>query len=322
MLTIKEELAGKTIAVLYGGWSAERMISLQSGEAVIAALREEGLNVRPIDVQSNIFECLQTAKPDLAYIALHGPFGEDGKIQAILELLNIPYTGSDVLASALTMDKIFTKKIFAQAQIPTPEWLALSNLREIKNKKIPVPSVVKPATQGSALGISIINKEKDLLPALKIAFKLSAQVLIEKYISGREFTIGILGEEALPIVEIISSSQFYDYKAKYQKGKSTHLVPAKLPVKLYRELQRLGLLAHRALGCKAVNRIDLILDKRNKPYFLEANTVPGMTKTSLLPDAAKSLGISFNQLVLKIIEYSMFAGTRHALSLHEQKCSR
>lgn len=300
-LAIKEKLADKTIAVLYGGWSAERDISLLSGQAVIKALREEGLRVVPIDVGQDIFFRLKEVKPDIAFIALHGPFGEDGKIQALLELLDIPYTGSGVLASALAMDKIFTKKIFEQAKLPTPRWQAIAQEPQTAKRKFPFPCVVKPATQGSALGVSIVEKEQDFLAAVAKAFQLSAEVLVEEYIAGRELTISILDDKALPILEIFPANQFYDFQAKYEKGKSNHS-PAKLPKKLALYLQQLGLAAHKALGCKAVSRIDLILDKEDSPFLLEVNTIPGMTSTSLLPDAAKAAGISFNHLLLKIIE--------------------
>ncbi len=247
---------------------------------------------------------LKKNKIDFAYIALHGPFGEDGKVQGLLEVMGIPYSGCGVLASAVSMDKVYSKMIFDSNSIPTPRWKIVE-----KYSGIPVisefPVVVKPATQGSAIGVSLVEKKKDLQKALKEAFKYDSRIIIEQYIDGKEVTVGVLGEEALPVIEIVPVNKFYDFESKYSAGKSKHIVPARLPERTLFEVQGLAKKVFKILGLKAVSRIDIIVDKKFKPWVLEVNTIPGMTKTSLLPDAAKACGISFNELVLKIIEFSL-----------------
>lgn len=328
-----KELRKKKIAVLMGGWSAEREISLLTGKAVLQALKEEsafGGKVIGIDVDKNIVENLKKYKIDFVFLALHGPIGEDGKIQGLLELLGIPYTGSGPLASALAMNKIYAKRIFAQVGIPTPTWRVVTQSpiihppkqRPTPPKRLPrldfcgertdyqlpglkYPVVVKPAGQGSAIGVSVVTKKEELSSAIKRARKLDKEVLIEEYIPGKEVSVGILGEETLPIIEIVPKSKFYDYRSKYAPGGSEHLIPARLEKKVAEKTARVALQAHRALGCRAYSRVDLRIDKRGQPWVLEINTIPGMTKTSLLPDAARAVGISFNELVLKIIEYSL-----------------
>jgi len=306
---VKEKLKNKRIAVLMGGWSAEREISLLTGKAVLKALQKEGFKVIGIDLDKNIVENLKKYKIDFVFLALHGPLGEDGKMQGLLEILGIPYTGSGPLASALAMNKIYAKRIFAQAGIPTPPWVVVNQLPvtsyQLQGLKLPV--VVKPAAQGSAIGVSVVIKGEELSSAIKKARKLDKEVLVEKYIPGREVTVGILGEETLPIIEIVPKSKFYDYRSKYAPGGSEHIIPARLEKKVAKETARVALQAHRALGCRAYSRVDLRVDRRGQPWVLEINTIPGMTTTSLLPDAARAVGISFNELVLKIIQYSLKA---------------
>ncbi len=290
-----------------GGWSEEREISLRTGGAIFQALKEEGFNVVGIDVDRNVVDYLKKYKINFAFLALHGPFGEDGTVQGLLEMLGIPYTGSGVLASALAMNKIYAKRIFDQQGIPTPKWIVLSSLHltpdTLHGLKYPV--VVKPAGQGSTIGVSIVQERKSLDTAIRKAKRLDKQVLIEEYIRGKEITVGILGRKTLPIIEIIPKSKFYDYRAKYLPGASKHIIPARLERKVAKRSADLALKAFHALGCRAYGRVDMRVDIRNQPWVLEINTIPGMTRTSLLPEAALSLGISFNQLVLKIIQHSL-----------------
>ncbi len=307
MASIKKKLKDKKIAVLMGGWSAEREISLMTGKAVLQALKEEEYKVIGIDLAKNIVEKLKKHRIDFVFLALHGPIGEDGRIQGLLEILGIPYTGSGPLASALAMNKIYAKQIFSQAGIPTPPWIVVDRLQvtgyRLQGLKLPV--VVKPVAQGSAIGVSIVKKKEGLSSAIKKAKKLDKEVLIEEYIPGKEITVGILGEKTLPIIEIIPKTNFYDYQAKYAPGGSEHLIPARLEKRVAERTARIALEAHQALGCRAYSRVDLRVDGKGQSWVLEINTIPGMTKMSLLPDAARAMGISFNQLVLKIIEYSL-----------------
>lgn len=304
------ELKNKRIGILYGGWSAERSISLKSGGAVIKALKQGGYKVIPIDVDKNIAVKLPKYKIDIAFIILHGPFGEDGTVQALLQAAGIPYTGCGVLASALAMNKIFSKEIFDFHKIPTPEWAVLSdiNQRDVGNciESFGFPLVVKPATQGSAIGVTIPKNKIEFEKGLRLAFKYDTQVLVEEYIPGREITVGILGDKALPVIEIVPvKGKFYDFKAKYAKGGSLHIIPAKLNKKLSVQIQDIAKKAFNALGCKAISRVDLRLTPEGKPFVLEVNTLPGMTETSLMPDAAKAVGMSFLDMILEIIKTSI-----------------
>jgi len=304
---VRKKLKNKRIAVLMGGWSAEREISLKTGQAVLQALKEEKFNVRGIDVDRNIVENLKKYKIGFAFIALHGPLGEDGTMQGLLEILGIPYSGSGVLASALALNKIYAKRVFAQAGIPTPKWAVVDKLQvtSYKLQGLKFPVVVKPAAQGSTIGVSIVQEKKDLIPAIKKAMKLDKEILLEEYIPGKEVTVGILGERTLPVIEIVPKSKFYDYRAKYAPGGSEHIIPARLEKRVAKKTAEIAFKAHQALGCCAYSRVDLRVDRKGQPWVLEINTIPGMTKTSLLPEAAGAVGISFNQLVLKIIEYSL-----------------
>lgn len=303
-------LKGKKIGVLYGGMSAEREISLSSGKAVLKALKDLKLNAIGIDAGKNLPEQLKKNKIDFAYIVLHGNFGEDGTVQGLLEIMGIPYTGCGVLASAIAMDKIYTKRILNSMKLPTPAWsMAVKDSNSIKKEDgfaaLKFPVVVKPATQGSAIGINIVNNKKELSSAFETAFKYDSKVIVEEYIKGTEITAGVLGNTALPVVEIVPANKFYDFDSKYKVGKSQHLIPPRLSAKTIKNIQELALKTFEALGCRAVARIDMIIDKNNKPWILEANTIPGMTETSLLPDEARAAGMSFNELVLKIIECSI-----------------
>lgn len=303
-MNIKNWLKNKKIGVLYGGMSAEREISIVSGKAVLKALRDSGINAAGIDVGRDAAFQIRKNKIDFAYIALHGPWGEDGTIQGMLEIMGVPYSGSGVLANAAAMNKIFSKRIFLAEGLPTPRWQVVRKNNKF-NLELEFPVVVKPSTQGSAIGVSIVNEKKDMAKALNAAFKYDLEILIEEYIKGTEITVGVLGNKVLPAIEIVPANKFYDFESKYKPGKSKHIIPPRLSSSVVRNAQELALRAFRALCCKAVSRVDIIVSEKNIPQILEINTIPGMTETSLLPDAARASGINFSELVFKIIEYSI-----------------
>ncbi len=303
----------KKIGVLMGGLSAERDVSLKSGEAVLKALKDMGYNAAAIDVGRDLAEGLKQEKIEFAFIALHGRYGEDGAVQGMLEIMGIPYTGSGIMASALGMNKIFSKKIFEFHKLPVGPSMVLekkdleSEVRRQKSEDrsqrmgFGFPIVIKPVAEGSSVGISIVSEEKGLKDALDLAFKYGKEIIIEKYIKGREIQVGILGERALGAIEIIPKRQFYDYEAKYTPNMSEHIFPARLPEKTYNEVLELGLKAHRVLGCRGYSRVDMLIDSDSRPFLLEVNTLPGMTDVSLLPEIAKGVGIDFNRLVEMIL---------------------
>ena len=295
------DLKNKKIGVLCGGISSEREISLQSGKAVYNALKKLGLKAVLIDVNKNVAEKIKKEKIDIAYIALHGKYGEDGTIQGMLEMMGIAYTGCGVFSSSACMDKIVSKKMFEYAKIPTAKWFIVEAYNPLP-KKINYPVVVKPSTQGSAIGISIVKSQKEFEKAIKSAFKYDKQILVEEYIEGTEITAGVLNGKNLPIIEIVPKGKFYDFKSKYIVGQSTHIIPARLSKKIISKAERIAVKIYKEFKCKGMCRVDMIVDKKGKLYVLEVNTLPGMTKTSLFPDAAKAVGISFEKLVLKILE--------------------
>jgi D-alanine-D-alanine ligase len=296
------------IGVLMAGPSTEKKISLKSGHAVCAALQESGFKVTPILIKTDKAEdnirLLRLKKIDCAFIALHGRFGEDGGIQKILSSLKIPYTGSGVRASKLAMDKASSRKIFQKhgLKVPRSQVLRRHTYRGLDSAKLSLPLVVKPATHGSSIGLSIVGEEKDIPAAIELAFKFDRKIIIEEYIKGRELTVGILEEKAMPVIEIIPKHAFFDYQAKYQKGLTRYMVPAKLSPSLTRQVKEAALSAHKLLGCFGCSRVDIILDEKNAAFVLEVNTIPGLTATSLLPKAAKKSGISFTELCLKLIK--------------------
>jgi D-alanine-D-alanine ligase len=305
------------VAVLMGGWSAEREISLRTGGQVSKALKSLGYQVTEIDVGENFIEEIKEVKPDVVFIALHGRFGEDGTVQGVLDLLGLPYTGSGVLASALGLNKVKSKQIFKACGIPTPDFLALSEMeykqRESESEqkiieRIGLPLVVKPACEGSTIGLSIVKEESQLKLALGKAFKYDREVVVEKFIQGKEVTVGILGDEsvqALPTLEIVSKKEFYDFEAKYTVGLSEHVIPARIPEHQQLEVQELAIKAHKALGCENFSRVDLIVEPGGEAFVLEVNTIPGLTEISLFPDAARAAGISFPQLISKLIDLAL-----------------
>jgi len=308
----------KNIAVLMGGRSLERKVSIKSGQKVSNALKKLGYNVIKLDVDEFIISNLTSRKIDLAYIALHGKDGEDGTIQEILELLNIPYTGPGVYSNILSFDKITSKQIFIENNIPTPPFyflnessfkeLGTSKLLPVIIKKLGLPLVVKPSAQGSALGIKIINKQENLPDAIISALGYSKKVIIEKFIYGTELAVSILGKDkpqVLPIVEIVPKKGFFDFESRYLTGETDYFIPARLSSPISEKIKKTAELVHNALKCSKLSRVDIILDKEEIPYVLELNTSPGMTDTSLLPMAAKEAGISFEELVDKIIKMSL-----------------
>lgn len=286
------------VAVLAGGPSNEREISLRSGRAVYDALRAKGLDAVLLDIRAGIEDALKGDRMDVAFIALHGRFGEDGTVQDLLEQAGIPYTGSGVAASRLAMDKIASKKRFIEENIATPDYLYLAekdrNVSDILPFEFPV--VVKPQYEGSSIGLSIVREAADLTRAIEDAFSYGGGILIERYIKGRELTVGILNDDALPIVEIITRENVYDYKAKYDDPGTKYIVPAEIEDKLAARIQKLAQRAHKALGCRFFSRVDMMMDDKSNLFVLEVNTIPGMTERSLLPKAAEASGIGFSDL--------------------------
>jgi D-alanine-D-alanine ligase len=291
-----------TIAVLMGGKSAERQISLTTGKAVSGALRARGHAVIEIDAAAHIAELLEKAELDAVFIALHGRWGEDGTVQGLLEMMGIPYTGSGVLASALAMDKTLSKRVFLSLGVPTPDFQLLEAGQGAEAIRLPVPFVVKPPREGSTIGISIVRQVGEAAKAVEEARKHSPEVLVEAFVDGRELTVGVLNGNALPIVEIIPEGGFYDFTAKYlSKGTTRYECPAALSAEEAQAVSAAGVAAYRALGCAGAARVDVLLDRAGRPWVLEANTIPGMTPTSLLPKAAAAAGMDFETLVEAIL---------------------
>lgn len=294
------------VAVLMGGRSAEREISLQSGQAVLDALRRNGVDAYPFDPADQALEALLQQGFDRVFIALHGRFGEDGTVQGALEWLGLPYTGSGVLASALAMDKWRTKLIWQAVGIQSPRYALLqadSDFEEIA-EKLGFPLIVKPACEGSTIGLSKVYHCQDLVRAYHLAAQYDALVLAEEFIRGSELTVAILGNTPLPIVRIEVAGELYDYEAKYLSNDTHYFCPSGLADELELAIKDQALQAYKVLGCEGWGRIDLILDPQGKFNFLEANTSPGMTSHSLVPMAAKAAGISFEDLVIKILALS------------------
>lgn len=292
------------IGVLSGGPSSEREISLRSGKSVHKALLESHLDAVFLDVRDNIYDIIKDTRMDVAFIALHGRFGEDGTVQKILEDEHIPYTGSGVKASRLALDKIASKEIFARNEIPIPEYLVLEKGRyDIGDAHIlDYPLVVKPQFEGSSIGLSIVKERDCLEEAVERAFGYGEKVILEEYIDGRELTVGILEDKALPVVEILTRNRVYDYQAKYNDPDTEYRVPAPVEKGLYAKTQDLGAAAHNALGCRFFSRVDMMIDKGGNIFVLEVNTIPGMTERSLLPKAAQAIGLNFNQLCVKLVK--------------------
>ena len=303
------------VGVLYGGLSAEREISLQSGAAVLAALTDAGIEHVAIDVGHNVIADIQSANIDRAFLILHGPGGEDGRIQALLEFLNIPYTGSDVQSSALAMDKLRTKQLWRGVDIngkqglPTPEFAVLdkhSNFAEVLTR-LGGEVMVKPANEGSSIGMSRVSSAEELEMAFNKAAQYQGRVLVERLIVGGEYTVAILDGEALPPIKLETDHSFYDFNAKYIAEDTRYLCPCGLPPEKEQELKTLALNAFNAVGCRGWGRVDVMADQQQNFYLLEVNTAPGMTSHSLVPMAAKAVGLSFAELVVTILGASVKA---------------
>jgi D-alanine-D-alanine ligase len=298
----------KHVGVLMGGWSAEREVSLRSGQACAEALTRLGYRVTQIDVARDIATVLTDLKPDVALNVLHGRPGEDGTLQGVLEILGIPYTHSGVLASALAMQKDVAKDVFRAAGVPVAEGLVASRFEAADKHLLPPPYVIKPIAEGSSVGVFIVTEELGHPPQelYREDWAYGDRVIVEKYITGKELTCAIMGEEALGVIEIVPAVRFYDYEAKYAPGGSKHLLPAPVSSFVYQQVRRLALAAHRALGCRGVSRADFRYDDRIEGteglVCLEVNTQPGMTETSLVPELAAHAGISFDELVRWMVE--------------------
>lgn len=301
------------IAVLYGGTSGEREVSLSSGKGIIQALKNNGHEVTGIDFHPERLEEIIELNVDLVFIGLHGKFGEDGRVQGLLEMLGLPYVGSGVLASALAMDKAKAKQIFDSNDIPVAKSKVYTitdktNLQDVEkevNQVFKVPFVIKPNSEGSTLGLTIVENPEQILDGLKRAATSDDTILIEDFIQGREITVAVLGEKALPIIEIIPKNAYYDYESKYAAGGSEHIVPAPIDAETTKTIQELAVKAHSVLGCKTYSRVDFILTEENQPVILEVNTLPGMTPTSLFPDAAKVIGLDYDSMIETFVKRSV-----------------
>jgi D-alanine-D-alanine ligase len=309
---IIKHFTGKKIAVLMGGRSGEREVSLRSGKNVLDALKRQGLDAVGIDVDIDVASELRNKRADVAFIILHGRYGEDGTIQGLLEMMDIPYTGSGVMSSALAMHKIYSKKIFQQEGIATPEYCWVKSEDDPKKGAqeaidlLDLPLVIKPPEEGSSLGVTIAKSESQAVKDIMTGHKKYGQVMAERFVEGMNVTVGMLGcgpaTRALPVLELVPKNEFYDYHAKYTSGMTEFHVPARLPGNIYKKVQQETLAAHHALGCHGWSRVDAIVDRSGTVYILEVNTAPGMTDLSDLPAEAKAEGTEYDQVVLEILD--------------------
>lgn len=290
------------VALLMGGWSAERDISLKSGNAVLEAMRRLNIDVTPIDVGRDVFNVLRDGNFARAFNMLHGRGGEDGVIQSLLELMELPYTGSGVLGSAVAMDKLRSKYLWQGVGLPTPDFVVLEHDSDCETalNRLGLPLIVKPVLEGSSIGISKVKQAGEMRPAWELARRYGP-VIAEKWITGGEYTAGILGEQTLPLIRLGTPREFYDYQAKYQDDQTRYHCPCGLSSQLEQSLQELAKRAFSALGAEGWGRVDLMLDAAQQPWLIEVNTIPGMTDHSLVPMAAKAAGIGFDELVLRIL---------------------
>jgi D-alanine-D-alanine ligase len=298
----------KHVAVLMGGWSSERPVSLSSGKGCADAIEAEGYRVTRVDVGRDIAEVLAKLRPDVAFNALHGPFGEDGCIQGVLEILGIPYTHSGVLASAVAMDKAKAKDVLRAAGVPVADSLVADRFEAAKGHLMEPPYVVKPVAEGSSFGVLVVKEGAAHPPQQLYAddWPYGDRVMVERFAPGKELTVGVMGDRALDVIEVVTDGRFYDYDAKYRPGGSIHVLPARISPVVYQNVQMLALRAHQALGCRGVSRADFRFDEgpdgTGPVVCLEVNTQPGMTPTSLVPDMAAHAGISFQALVRWMVE--------------------
>jgi len=314
------------IAVLMGGVSNERSISMKSGREVVQALAQRGHEVLAVDVTARNIDALDAIRPDVAFVALHGEFGEDGEVQQLLERKGIPYTGSGPQASRNGMDKLASKRAFISHSVPTPDYFVLQSASQIREStlwadRLGYPVVCKPSKGGSSIGVRICRGRRDLLMVLACAFEQDGDfgpedrpaLIVERYAPGRELTVGILDETPLSLIEIRTPRPFFDYAAKYDAGDTIYVLDVAMPRSLYLNLQEIGLRAYAALGCRHMGRTDLILGNDGRPYVLEVNTIPGCTPRSLLPLAAAAQGIDFPQLCERLVHMALRdAGLMHA----------
>jgi D-alanine-D-alanine ligase len=305
------------VAVLKGGPSLERQVSLRSGARVEDALARLGHESLPIDVGPDLIDQLELARPDVAFLALHGRGGEDGTVQELLDIVGIPYTGSGVLACMRSVDKVLTKHLLVEAGLPTPEFFAFSEtaFRELGagealpaiEERLAFPIVVKPAAQGSALGVKFARTAQDVPAALVAAFSYDSRVLLERHVAGRDVAVSVLDGQPLPVVEAVPRDEdFYDFEARYEIGRTDFVCPANLPPEGMARTQELAVAAYEMLGCRGFARVDLMVeDGTGEPLVLEVNAIPGLTETSLLPMAAEAAGISFDDLIARIIQLAL-----------------
>jgi D-alanine-D-alanine ligase len=294
----REELLQKRIGVLMGGLSAEREVSLKTGRAVLQALRERNYDTVAVDPGHSLPEQLKDAGVEVAFIALHGRSGEDGRVQGLLELLQIPYTGSGVLASSMAIDKVMTKQLLLYHELPTPGFDFVRSGEDPETllaRCRHLPLVVKPSREGSTIGITVARDREQLREGIKLATQLDGNVMVEDFINGDELTVSVLNGEALPIIQIVAAGGFYDYHAKYQSNSTEYLLPAPIDAVSYQQVQQAAVKAYHILGCRGAARVDFMFREREF-YCIEVNTVPGMTETSLLPKAAAAAGIEFGRL--------------------------
>ncbi len=313
----KGQITAKRIGVLMGGFSSEREVSVRSGLAIYQAMQELGYNSVLIDVGKGLVNDLKKEKVRFAFLALHGGIGENGAVQGLLELLGLPYTGSGVLASALAMDKEASKKIFSYHGLSVPPFIVVHKVTAKRSRgaaplttELPTPSfelpwIIKPAAEGSSIGVSIVKEQSAFAATVEKTFSFGDRVMIEKFIEGREVHVAILGNRVLGGVEVKPSLEFYNYEAKYTSGLTEYIIPPRIDEAIYEKAKDAALQAHAALGCSGASRVDLRIDESGTPYVLEVNTLPGMTITSLLPKIAKSAGVSFKDLIEEIIRLAI-----------------
>lgn len=297
----------KKIGLLMGGLSAEREISLRSGGACLKALIAKGYNAVAIDAGRDLPFKLRDEEVEVAFIALHGRHGEDGTVQGLLEIMEVPYTGSGVLASAIAINKVTTKEVLISKGIKTPDFAVINRVEDAKDINIQFPFVVKPAKEGSTIGISIVKKADELIPALTEAFRFDSLVLIEEFVKGREITVSVLDGNPLTIVEVRPKSGFYDFNSKYAAGMTEYICPAEISSETDSACKETAISVYKVIGCSGAARVDMIIDK-TEPQVIEINTIPGMTETSLLPKAAACEGISFEDLVERILDGASLKG--------------
>jgi D-alanine-D-alanine ligase len=300
------------VAVLMGGRSAERAVSLKSGSMVLAALKKKGVDAHAFDPKERGLETLAAERFARAFIALHGRYGEDGMLQGALELIGLPYTGSGVLGSALAMDKWRTKLVWQGCGIPTPHYELLTRESDLNGvtTRLGLPLMVKPANEGSSIGMTKVKSAHDLSEAYALAANYDRVVMAEAFVDGVELTVGVLGDTPLPLIKLETPREFYDYEAKYSAKDTSYIIPSGLPPDAERIIQDEALRAFRILSCSGWGRVDLMLDRTGKPYFIEVNTSPGMTAHSLVPMAARHAGLSFEDLCLRILELAQLEEQR------------